>query len=191
MDKVISVETKGDITSIVIDTKKPSIVNILKRAILSEIETYAIDVVIFDTNTSARYDEIIALRLGQLAINHTKLTSEDREFKGYIDFTGPGELTSDDIQGIPFAYKTPIVTLLKNQSVKCQLIAKKNIGRTHVKWRPVSTVSITEVENGYRLAYKSIGMMSGDQIFREAQAKMENVLEREPINLFFSLIIDL
>lgn len=190
MDNHYNIETEGDVTSIVVETDKISLVNLLRRAILSEIETYAIDIVIFDINTSPRYDEVIALRLGQLVIDHTKLGMEGTDLKTHIDFSGPGEFTSDDIIGIPFKYKTPIATLLKDQRIKCDVIVKKGQGKTHVKWRPVSTVTITQVETGYRLAFKNIGMMPGDQIVNEGFSRMEDALHREPVNLFFSLVLD-
>ena len=188
MDKIVSIETSGETTTVLIDTNKPSVVNLLRRAILSEIETYAIDVVIFDVNTSPRYDEIIALRLGQLVIDHTLFQPTGEEFRTNINFSGPGEFTSDDIPGIPFTYRTPIATLLAGQTIKCEVIVKKGIGRTHVKWRPVSTVSIKEQAAGYRLTFKSIGMMPGEQIIREAIPKIEEAANRKPINLFFGII---
>ena len=191
MDKTISTETKDNVTSIVVDTDKVSIMNLLRRAILSEIETWAIDIVIFDVNTSPRYDEVIALRLGQLAIDHTKFNPDGDEFRAHVNFKGPGEFTSDHIEGIPFAYKTPIAILRKDQSIVCEVIVKKGTSKTHVKWRPVSTVTIAKVENGYRLAFKSVGMMPGDQILKEAISKIETAAGREPHNLFFGLLPDI
>jgi hypothetical protein len=59
------------------NTDDSSLVNLLRRSILSEITTNCIEYVIFNINTSSRPDEIIALRLGQLVINNDKYKQKD------------------------------------------------------------------------------------------------------------------
>lgn len=190
MDRIINIETTGNITSALFLTNDVSEANLLKRAILSEIETYAIDIVTFQTNTSPRHDEIIAFRLGQLVIDHARfIPPEEGNFQTHIDKQGPGEFTTDDIPALPFKFKTPIATLKTGQSIVCDVTVRKGQGRQHVKWRPVSTVIMTEVNEGYRMTIKDVGMLSGREIFERGYAKMRDAANRQPITLFSQILV--
>lgn len=185
MERVTDIETNDNIISALFRTGDVSEANLLKRSILSEIETYAIDIVTFQTNTSPRHDEIIALRLGQLVIDHSQFVApEEGNFRTHIEVEGPGIFTTDDIPGLPFKYKTPIATLRSGQSIICDVIVRKGQGKQHVKWRPVSKVTLTEVDGGYKVTIKDIGMLSGPEIFEKGLAKMREAANRTPITLF-------
>lgn len=185
MDRLINIETTGNITSALFLTKDIAEANMLRRAILSEIDTYAIDIVIFQTNTSPRHDEIIALRLGQVVIDHSRFVPpEEGNFKTHIDVQGPKEFTTNDIPELPFKYMTPIATLKAGQRIICDVIVKQGQGKQHVKWRPVSTVTLNEVDEGYKITVKDIGMLSGPEIFAAGISKMKAAAHRPPITLF-------
>lgn len=146
--------------------------NLLRRAILSEIETYAIEYVIFQTNTSSRHDEVIALKLGQLVIDHSKFNDSQLRYK--IDVGSDDEMTkftSDDIIGLPITYRTPIATLLAGQHIKCEVIITKGQAKTHVKWRPVGLVAITEIRDGYFISALDVLKNSVQQEKKEQKAK--------------------
>lgn len=190
MDRIANLRVTNNIITATFLTKDISEANVLRRAILSEIETYAIDVVIFYVNFSPRHDEIIALRLGQLVIDHERFTPpENGEFRTRIDFTGPGVLTSDNIPGLPFKFTTPIITLKTGHRIMCDVIVKKGQGKEHVKWRPVSTVVITEVDDGYQFTIKEIGMLTAEQIFTKGIEKMSDAAHRAPITRFFHPLV--
>lgn len=184
-ERIVNIETTGNIVSAVFLSTDVSEVNMLRRAILSEIDTYAIDIVSFQTNTSSRHDEVIALRLGQLVIDHTRFVPpEEGDFKTHIDVQGPIEFTTEHIPGLPFKFVTPIAVLKPGQRITCDVIVKKGQGKTHVKWRPVSKVTMVEVENGYKLTIKEIGMLPGDEIFRRGLEKIGVAAKRPPITIF-------
>lgn len=187
MVEVKSITTEGNITTVLLDTNKASVANLVKRAILAHVPTYTIDLVIFDVNTSVRYDEVLALRLGQLVIDHTRYTGGDG-FKTQLSVKGPKEVTSDDIPGIPFAFPTPLVTLLEGQEIRCELVVKEGLAKTHVKWRPVSTVTLSKEGDLFKLTVKSIGMMPGEEIVKVALTKLEEAANERPINLFFRIL---
>jgi DNA-directed RNA polymerase alpha subunit len=185
MERFAQLEINDNLISALFLTKDVAEANMLKRAIMSEIETYAIDIVIFQTNTSARHDEIIALRLGQLVIDHSRfIPPETGDFKVHIDIQGPGQFTTDGIPELPFKFKTPIITLKAGHRIVCDVIVKRGQGRQHVKWRPVSSVAIREAEGGYLITFKEIGMLTGPQILEQGLAKIPDASHRPPITLF-------
>jgi len=195
MDRIENITITDNIVSALFLTNDVSEINLFKRAIMSEIETYAIDIVVFHTNTSPRHDEIIALRLGQLVIDNTRFVPPpDTDYKFRIDISGPSDgtpltITTNNIHSLPFKFETPIVTLRKGQRIVCDCIVKKGQGRTHVKWRPVSSFTYTEVNNGFQIKFKEIGMLSGPEIIRQGLLKMTDAAQRPPQTLFSHTLI--
>src|SRR3989344_7648064 len=111
------------------------IANTLRRLIVNEVPTMAIDVVEFNKNNSALYDETIAHRLGLVPLT-TDLKSynlpkgckcegkgcESCQLKLVLKAKGPGfvyssELKSQDPKVKPVFDKIPIVKLLKDQEL--------------------------------------------------------------------------
>ncbi|MEO6068783.1 MAG: hypothetical protein ABIQ41_12485, partial [Gemmatimonadales bacterium] len=64
------------------------------------------------------------------------------------------------------------------------VIVKRGQAKTHVKWRPVGPIKMIEVEKGYRITFKEIGMLTGQEIFQKGFDKIEAAAHRQPINLF-------
>ena len=188
MEQFKNVQTSGLVTSAIFITDKLARANLLRWSILTEIDSYAIEFVVFHVNTSAREDEILALRLGQCVIDHTRFVAPtDPNYRYRVDFTGPGDFTTDHIVGIPFTNLTPIAELLPGQRILCDVIVRQGRGRQHVKWRPVSTVEpVQQVEGGYLIKFKGIGMMPPNDILAEAVTKIEDAANRPAKNIFFS-----
>lgn len=116
--------------------------NTLRRLMMSEVPTMAIEEVEFKKNSSILYDEIIAHRLGLVPLK-TDLKSMDD--KSEIQFTlkakGPGyvyasDLKSKDAKCKPVFSKTPIAKLLDKQELQLIATAKLGKGKNHVKWSP-------------------------------------------------------
>lgn len=184
-ERVVNIETTGNTVSGLFRTTDIAEANMLWRAIFSELETYAIDIVIFDANTSSRHDEVIALRLGQIVIDHSRFVPpEEGDFRTHIDVQGPTMFTTEHVPGLPFKFVTPIAVLKPGQRITCDVIVKKGQAKTHVKWRPVSTCTFQEVEGGYKFTMKEIGMLTGEQIFTQGLAKMRDAATRTPITIF-------
>lgn len=188
MEQFRDIKTNNLITSAVFITDDLGRANMLRRAILSEIDTYAIEFVVFHVNTSAREDEILALRLAQCVIDHTRfVVPNDANYHYHIDFSGPGTFTTDHIVDIPFTNITPIAELLVGHRILCDVIVRQGRGRQHVKWRPVSTVEpVKQVEGGYLIVFKSVGMMPGTAILADAVSKITDAASRPAKNIFFS-----
>ncbi|NOZ80889.1 MAG: DNA-directed RNA polymerase subunit D [DPANN group archaeon] len=128
-------------------------VNALRRYMMDEVPTMAIETVEFKQNSSILYDEIVAHRLGLLVLN-TDLKSyelppegvkdlEDLPAKCRVQMTlktkGPGmvyasDLKSKDPKIKPIHPKTPIVKLLKDQEVEFVATAILGTAKEHAKW---------------------------------------------------------
>ncbi len=130
----------------------PAYANALRRLMISEVPTMAIEDVEFAKNTSAMYDETIAHRLGLIPLA-TDLKSY-RMKKGPEDdgsaacetmltlkAKGPctvyaSSLKPKDPKIIPVYPEMPICILLKGQELELQATAILGKGKEHAKWSP-------------------------------------------------------
>lgn len=132
---------------------RPSFASALRRIMISEIPTMAIEWVDFKKNDSALNDEIIANRLGQIPLTFDKkaynIPKECRcEGKGCsrcqvklsLKKKGPVMVYSIDLKPNakdvkPVFDKIPIVELFEDQELQFEATAQLGLGRTHVKWQ--------------------------------------------------------
>ncbi|MEM0378493.1 MAG: DNA-directed RNA polymerase subunit D [Thermosphaera sp.] len=143
------------------------LLNSVRRVIIAEVPTMAIDYVAFMENSSVFYDEYVAHRLGLIpltsdeALEKYKNPEECREAgeKGlfsedcFVRLSLEGEggdqvvtlysesLVSSDPDVKPVFEKIPIVKLIKSQKVKLEAYARLGRGREHIKWSPVSVAA--------------------------------------------------
>ena len=141
-----------------------SFANSLRRVIISEVPTMAIDMVQVIENTSPLFDDFVVHRIGLVP-----LVSEDIDKyvfplkcsckegcsscqvlfdisvkcdKETMDVTSKDiKPKNSDCKVKPVEYDDPIVLtkLKKGQSINMTLTAKKGVGQTHAKWSPVCT----------------------------------------------------
>jgi len=151
--KVEILERKKNMIKFSVEGIKPSFANALRRIMISEIPTMAIEWVDFKKNDSALYDEIIAHRLGLIPLTYDrkfyKLPEECREAsvkdsQCYVKLTlkkkGPcmvysGDLKSEDESVKPVFDKIPIVELFDGQELELIAYARLGYGREHIKWQ--------------------------------------------------------
>lgn len=149
--------------------------NALRRIILAEVPTMAIDEVIIIENTSPLFDEILAHRLGliplktdlhnynlpeecscqQAGCTQCQLTftlEREAEEEGVVVYSG--ELKSQDPLVVPVSDKIPIVRLARGQRIVLEAYASLGRGKDHAKYQPVSKCS-------YK--YKPIVQLEGDK----------------------------
>ncbi len=147
--------------------------NALRRTMLTDLPTMAIDEVIVLKNTSVMYDEILAHRLGlvplRTPLDEYRLPQEcDCEKKGCsmcqctftLEKTADHEelvvysrdLKSQDPNVVPTTEDIPIVKLSPGQEISIEAYARLGTGQEHAKFQPVSTV-----------AYKYVPMISIDR----------------------------
>ncbi|MBU2560874.1 MAG: DNA-directed RNA polymerase subunit D [Nanoarchaeota archaeon] len=132
----------------------PAFANMLRKTIIDEVPTIAIEDVELRKNSSVIYDEMIAHRLGLIPLS-TDLTAynlpEECTCKGEgcskcqlelsLKAKGPGyvyasELKSKDPKVVPVYPKMPIVKLIKGHTLELEATAVLGKGKEHAKWSP-------------------------------------------------------
>jgi DNA-directed RNA polymerase subunit D len=134
----------------------PSFANSIRRAMIGEVQTLAIDNVKIYDNTSALFDEMLAHRLGLIPItgDETCIVPRGECTCGgegcpacSVVFTmsveGPGmvssrDLISEDSRIAPADPDIPIVKLTKDQKLVLEARAVVSCGREHAKWQPIT-----------------------------------------------------
>ncbi|MEK6849547.1 MAG: DNA-directed RNA polymerase subunit D [Nanoarchaeota archaeon] len=150
----VSEDKKSGRVTFLLKETTPAFANALRRTIIEDVPTMAIEDVEIVKNGSALYDEMIAHRLGLIPLK--------TDLKGYtpkdectcagagcakctvvltLKAKGPcivlaGELKSKDPKIKPVFADTPIVELLKNQELEFEATAQLGRGKEHVKWSP-------------------------------------------------------
>lgn len=138
-----------------IEGAKPSLVNSIRRAVISEVPVFAVDQVIIINNTSSMYDEMLAHRIGLIP-----LTTPLGEFpkieeceSGLVDpaectvrltlqvtaeetrTVYAGDLISEHPGVKPVYPEMPIVKLAKGQSISIEAYARLGRAKEHAKWQ--------------------------------------------------------
>ena len=154
MVKVKIVEEKKEKLTLHIQETDAAFVNSLRRLMMEEVPTLAIEEVELKKNSGILYDEIVAHRLGLLVLKTDaksyNLQSECKckgegcaqcTLKLTLKAEGPGYVYASDIRSKdpkckPVYGKTPVTKLLQGQELETEMTAKMGIGRLHAKWSP-------------------------------------------------------
>ncbi len=133
------------------------IANALRRILLADIPTMAIDAVNLQRNTSIIQDEVLAHRLGLIPI---RAEASDEELVFHMSAKCQGNkgietIRSDTLTWYPvgdqahrYASDPPrvvhdditVAKLRPGQEIEAELIVRKGVGRTDAKWSPVAMV---------------------------------------------------
>lgn len=152
--KLEIIEQSEDKLKFVLKDVTDAYANTLRRLMLGEVPTMAIDDVTFYKNDSVLYDEILAHRLG-LVVLKTDLKSYNMksvcsckgagcaqcELKLTLDVEGPRtvyakDLVSSDPKVVPAFPNTILTKLLEGQKLKLDCVATLGLGKEHSKWNP-------------------------------------------------------
>jgi len=160
--KITVLEKTEDTLKLRIEGVRPGLMNALRRIIISETPTMAIEEVVILENQSPLFDEMIAHRLGlvPLTTNYDTyvLSSEctcegvgchlcqagftmevEAPEDGYIATTK--DLKPQDPDIIPVSENIPLAKMAKGQRIVVEAYARLGIGQDHAKWQPVSTMA--------------------------------------------------
>ncbi len=131
-----------------------AIANTIRRLVINEVPTLAIEDVAIQKNSSAMYDEMLTHRLGLIPLKtdlKSYKTKEECPCKGKgcaqctltmsIKAKGPAtvyssQLESKDHKVTPAHDHIPIVKLIKNQEIKLEATAILGKGKHHMKFAP-------------------------------------------------------
>ncbi|KAJ1901646.1 RNA polymerase II subunit 3 [Kickxella alabastrina] len=155
-----------------------SVANSLRRTMIAEVPTMAIDLVEFIENTSVLADEYIAHRLGMIPLtSHTvdqfKYTRDctcanyckecSVEFSLHVKCTEGGtrsiystDLISSNKDVVPVVDSEDprgiiLIKMRKGQEINIHCIAKKGVAKEHAKWSPCAAVGFEyDPHNNFR-----------------------------------------
>ena len=175
-------QKQGKISFTVRETN-PAFVNLLRRVILENVPTLAIEEVEFKNNDSILYDEVIAHRLGLIPLKtdiKTYNLPDNCKCKGklcarcsvILTLTEKGprtvyasSLKSKDPKIKPIFSETPIVKLLKDQKLQFTATAIMGQGKEHTKWSPAhvhyKSIPIVEIIKDKQQVLKEIKSCKG------------------------------
>jgi DNA-directed RNA polymerase subunit D len=174
----------------------PAFANFLRRAMISEVPTMAIEWVDFKKNDSVLPDEVLANRLGQIPLTFDKkaynLPSECKcEGKGcsrcqvelVLKKKGPGMVYSGDLKSKdksvqPVFDKIPIVELFEGEELQFEAIAQLGLGRDHVKWQ-AAVVGYKYDNDNFIFNVESVCGLKAEEVVLDAVKVLE-----EKIKLF-------
>ena len=144
----------------IIEGVDPAFMNSLRRIILAEVPSMAIDEVVIIENSSMLHDEILAHRLGliplktdldsynlpeecscksELGCNLCRVSlTLDVEANEGVRTIYSGDLVAENPNIRPVGEKILIAKLAPNQRLKLEAYARLGKGEKHAKWQPVS-----------------------------------------------------
>ena len=162
----------------VVQPISPAMANGLRRAMVADVPTLAIDTVRFVENTSVMFDEQIALRLGMVP-----LTTAPGEFEPgetvtlSMDVSGPataysGDLVSADSMVEPADENIPIIELKESQRLEFEAEAVLDRGKTHAKHQGGVAV-------GYRHLQRVEVLGDADEYDEQGRHVIRGVIEED------------
>lgn len=172
----------------------PAFANALRRIMIGEVPTMAIEWVDFKKNDSALPDEIIAHRLGLIPLTFDKkayeLPSECKcEGKGcsrcqvelVLKEKGPKVVYASDLKSSakdvkPVFEKIPIVELFEGEELQLEAIAQLGLGKEHVKWQAAIVGYNYEGEN-FVFNVESVSGLSPKEIVMAAAKILEKKMK--------------
>ncbi len=146
-------EKEGNRIKFLVEGMKPSFAGALRRVMISEIPTMAVEWVDYIKNDSALPDEVLANRIGQVPLTWdikaynlpSKCKCEGKgcsrcQVKLAIKKKGPCVVYSDDLKSNDKSVtaaieKIPLVELFEGEELQLTAIAQLGLGKEHAKWQ--------------------------------------------------------
>lgn len=164
--------------------------NALRRVMIADVPTWAIETVQFEKNTTVLHDEYIAHRLALIPLT-SSVPIDEEEVKFTVEFCAgeePEELTSDMLTSdnndvVPAIDNIPIIKANNHQELIFTATAKKGTGFDHSKWSPVSTCFFQVVPEGHLFTVDVTGSLDPTEVVQQAidilRDRLEDVKSRD------------
>jgi DNA-directed RNA polymerase subunit D len=174
------IKNNADYLEFTVDGMDTTLANSLRRTMIADIPTWAIEKVIIHKNTTVLPDEFISHRLGQIPLTSSldiipntatveftfnmKASNEFEIEEWTSDLLEPNSCITPAIDGIP------IVKATKGQELNFTAIAIKGTGNEHSKWSPVTTTTHFKVIDKDKILFKiyTIGSMDPKEVVKSA-----------------------
>ena len=151
----------------------------LRRIMISEVPTYAIENVYIYENTSSMYDELLAHRLGLIPIKGKPVSSDEVIIFSLIK-EGPCVVYSGDLEseeGEVAFNNIPIVKLKEGQKLELECEALVGVGKIHAKWQPCNAVYKQVGKDEVEFLIESHGNMDSEDILISSIEILRNKTE--------------
>lgn len=194
--KIKDVKHDGNTLTFNIQDVDITLLNALRRTIISEIPVMAIETVTFHNNTSIINDELLAHRLGLIPIktdlklynNITDCTCKGKgcgrcTVKLTLKVEGPGtvyskELKPADGETKPVYDTIPLVKLTASQQLDLEATAQTGNAKEHSKWQ-AGLASYEEKKDGsYDYLIESYGQMPVKTLIEAAFNKLQDKIQQ-------------
>jgi DNA-directed RNA polymerase subunit D len=159
--------------------------NTIRRLVIEEVPTLAVEDVEIKDNSSALYDEMLALRLGLIPIktdlssyrlpeNEDEVTEKSATCTLQIKlksskkgFVYAKEAESSDPKCTFVQEDMPVTKLISKQKIDVVMTAVMGQGKVHTKWSP-GLVFFTEDSSNYTFNVESWGQLSCKEMLNES-----------------------
>ncbi len=187
--------TAEDDTTVEFDIEGVSVefANALRRTMIGDVPTLAVEDVSITANDSGLFDEILAHRLGMTPFtvdldNHVMTADCDCddgctkcEVSMALQQEGPGTVTADDISipaedVEPANPETRIVDLKEDRELDMELTAQLGRGKDHAKWQ-AANASYSYEDGTFHFTVESVSGHDPRTIVIEAVAQLEQDLD--------------
>lgn len=178
-------EYSNDLLKFVISGCSRELVNSLRRVMISDVPTWAIELVQFEKNTTVLPDEFIAHRLGLIPLVSSVNVEEDKislsaHFKAGQE---PEEFTSEYIESdnehiVPAIDSIPIAKASNGQELIFTATAIRGTGFEHSKWSPVATCFFQKIPEGFLFTLEAVGSLDPIEIVNRSLEILQERLEK-------------
>lgn len=174
---------------LVLTLKNVYYANSLRRAMISDVPTLAIDNVNIEINESNLHDEMLCHRLSLVVLDSSDCSKEFEIFLDIICHDDNLDVTSDLLKSdLNIMKGILIVKLHKGERIKLSAIARKGTGREHAKWSPVSAIGYftyqkSNDEMEIKMCIESVGSLKSEEILEQAKSFVGKV-QKDCLNKF-------
>jgi DNA-directed RNA polymerase alpha subunit len=194
------VDDQRDYFTCELTTLNARIMNQVRRSLMTNVSTLAIDEIAINKSNTVVQDEIIAHRLGILVISSNNVdlfenneecscmasctnyaTCRDCTAEIVLDVVNTSDVarmvTSDDLvikddRISLVGANVPLLILYPGQSISLCAYVRKGVGKTHSKWNPIVSVSVSTTKTGYMLYIETNGSRGAAGLLEEAVKKL-------------------